>query len=118
VPAVLVLVERAERMRLLTGALFAVYLAVWTLGWTGGAWPAHVLALDLALAVVVALLAWRARVRVALVPFAGGAMHLVLQAHLVSAPESLLGWGATAVGLGFALLLASLAASYRLRRTT
>lgn len=116
VPATLVPVERAERMRLLTGALFAVYLATWTLGWTGGAWPAHVLALDLALAVAVALLAWRARVRLALVPFAAGAMHLVVQAHLVPAPQSLLGWGGTAVGLGFALLLGSLAASYRLRR--
>lgn len=116
VPTALVPVERAERMRLLTGALFAVYLAVWTLGWTGGAWPAHVLALDLAMAVVVALLAWRARVRVALVPFAAGVAHLVVQAHLIPAPRSLLEWGATAVGLGFALLLASLAASYRLRR--
>ena len=117
VPAVFARVERAECMRLLTGALFAVYVGVWTLGWTGGAWPAHVLALDLALAGAVALLAWRARVRVALVPFAAGALHLVVKAHLVPAPESQLGWGATAVGVGFALLLASLAASYRLRRT-
>jgi hypothetical protein len=115
---VLVPVDGAERMRLLTGALFATHLAVWTLGWTGGAWPAHVLALDLATAVVVALLAWRARVRVALVPFAAGAIHLVVKAHLIPAPQSLLEWGATAVGLGFALLFVSLAASYRLRGTS
>ncbi|MEA2753444.1 MAG: hypothetical protein QOI41_7587 [Myxococcales bacterium] len=118
VPPSFVLVERAERMRLLTGALFTLHLAVWTLGWTGGDWPAHVLALDLATAAVALLFAWRARVRVALVPLAAGAMDLVVRAHLVPAPRSLLEWGATAVGLGFALLLASLAASYRLRRTS
>lgn len=117
IPA-LVLVERAERMRLLTGALFAAYAGVWTLGWTGGDWPAHVLALDLAAAAVVLMFAWRARVRVALVPLTAVAMHAVVQAHLVPAPRSLLEWGASAVGLGFALLLASLAASYRLRRPT
>jgi hypothetical protein len=112
------MVDRAERMRLLTGALFTLHLAVWTLGWTGGHWPAHVLALDLATAVTALLLAWRARVRVALVPLAAGAMHLVVRAHLVPPPRSLLEWGATAVGLGFALLLASLLASYRLRGTS
>jgi uncharacterized protein YhhL (DUF1145 family) len=117
-PPAFVMVEREERMRLLTGALFAVYLGVWTLGWTGGDWPAHVLALDLASAAVVLLFAWRARARVALVPLTGVAMHAVVQAHLVPAPRSLLEWGASAVGLGFALLLASLAASYRLRKPT
>lgn len=112
------MVDQAERMRLLTGALFTLHLAVWTVGWTGGHWPAHVLVLDLATAVAALLLAWRARVRVALVPLAAGAMHLVVRAHLVPAPRSLLEWGATAVGLGFALLLASLLASYRLRATS
>jgi hypothetical protein len=118
VPPTFDMVDRAERMRLLTGALFTLHLAVWTLGWTGGHWPAHVLVLDLATAVGVLLLAWRARVRVALVPLAAGAMHLVVRAHLVPPPRSLLEWGATAVGLGFALLLASLLASYRLRGTS
>jgi hypothetical protein len=117
-PPVLVLVERAERLRLLMGALFTAYLAVWTMGWSGGEWPAHVLAIDLVAAAVVLLFTWRARVRVALLPLAGVALHAVVQAHLVPAPRSLLEWGATAVGLGFALLLASLAASYRLRRPT
>lgn len=111
-----VLVDRAERMRLLTGALFAVYLAVWTLGWSGGPWPAHVLALDLALTALVLLLVWRARVRVMLAPLAGCFLHTLLQKDLVPAPRSLLEWGGTAVALGFALLLASLAASYQLRR--
>jgi hypothetical protein len=117
VPPELVLVSHAERTRLLTGALFGAYLGVWTLGWTGGAWPAHVLALDVALAVAVALVAWRARTRLVLVPLALGAMHLVVASHLVPTPRTLVGWGGTAVVLGFALLLVSLAASYRLRRS-
>jgi hypothetical protein len=116
-PVVLVPVDRAERMRLVAGALFAAHLAVWTLGWSGGPWPAHVAALDLALTAVVLLFVWRARVRIALAPLFGCYAHFVVQAHLVAAPRSLLEWGGTAVGLGFALLIASLAATYRLRRT-
>ena len=112
----LVLAPHAERMRLLAGALFAAYLGVWTLGWTGGAWPAHVLLLDLALAVAVALFSLRSRTRLALAPLAASALHLVVVSHLVPAPQTLVGWGAAAVGLGFGLLLFSLAASYRLRR--
>lgn len=114
---VLVPLPHAERMRLVAGALFTTYLAVWTLGWSGGPWPAHVVALDLALTALVIMTVWRARVRVVLVPFAASLGHLVVQRHLLPAPHSLLEWGATAVTLGFVLLLASLAASYQLRRT-
>lgn len=56
--------------------------------------------------------------RIALVPLAGTAVHFIVDAHLVPAPRSLVEWGGTAVGLGFALLLASLAVSCRLRRTS
>lgn len=110
--------EPAEKMRLLAGALVAVYLAAWTQGWTGGPWPAHVLALDVVMALLALALVWRARMRVMLVPLAGGVVHVVVQQHLVPAPRSLLEWGGTAVALGFALLLASLAASYRLSTRT
>ena len=110
-------VEAAERLRLLGGAVFAGYLGVWTVGWVGGAWPAHVIALDVALGVVVLLLAWRAKVRVTLPALGVAYLHFVVKAHLVPAPRSLLEWGGTAMVLGFALLVGSLAASYRLRRT-
>ena len=110
-------VEAAERLRLLGGAVFAGYLGVWTASWVGGAWPAHVIALDVALGVVVLLLAWRAKMRITLPALGVAYLHFVVKAHLVPAPRSLLEWGGTAVVLGFALLVASLAASYRLRRT-
>ena len=54
-------------------------------------------------------------VTVALAPLSGSYLHLAVQVGLVTAPRSLLSWGVSAVGLGFALLIASLAASYRLR---
>ena len=114
-------VDAAERARLLTGAAFALYLAAWTAPWTGGGWPAHVLVLDLALTVLVVLAVWRARVRAFPAPLAPIAAlaasygHFVVQAQLVPAPRSSGEWGASAVALGFVLLLGSLATSYRLR---
>ena len=107
--------DRAATARLLTGALFGVYLAVWTFGWTGGAWPAHLVLLDLALTAAVILLVVRPRIRVALAPLATTYAHFAVQTGLVTAPHSIVQWGAAAVGLGFALLIASLVASYCLR---
>ncbi len=105
----------AARRRLLTGALFASYLAVWTFGWIGGPWPMHLLALDLSVTAVVLISVARTRVRIALAPLAATYAHLAVQARLVSAPASILEWGVASVGLGFALLIASLTASYCLR---
>jgi len=106
---------RASAMRLLTGAVFSLYLSVWTRGWVGGPWPAHVIALDLVVTATVLAAVWRTRVRLAVAPLAITWVHLVVQARLVPPPRSLLEWGGAAVALGFGLLLASLAASYRLR---
>jgi hypothetical protein len=108
-------VDHGARMRLLTGAGFALYLSAWTLGWSVGPWPAHVVALDIGLTVVVIAAAWKARVRALLAPLLVSYLHFVVQAGIVPAPRSLVEWGASAVGLGFALLAASLATSYRLR---
>lgn len=105
----------AAMVRLATGAVFALYLAIWTEGWSGGAWPAHVLALDALLAVAVVVGVWKLRARLALAPFAASSVHFVVQARLVPAPRSAVEWGGAAVGLGFVLLFASLAASYWLR---
>jgi len=101
--------------RLLTGSLFAVYLAVWTFGWTGGAWPAHLLALDLALTAAVVVIAVKPRIRSGLAPLVVSYAHFAVQTGLVAAPHSIVQWGASAVGVGFALLVASLVASYCLR---
>jgi hypothetical protein len=105
----------AERVRSLVGALFAAYLSVWTLRWTSGPWPAHAVWLDVGLTVLVAIAVWRMRARVALVPLAACYAHLIVQAHLVPIPTTSVAWGETTIALGFALLAASLLASYRLR---
>lgn len=108
-------VDRAAMTRLLAGAAFGAYLSVWTLGWSGGPWPAHVAALDLVLTAAAIVAVWRARARIALAPLVATYAHLVIAARLLPTPRSPLGWGASAVGLGFALLLGSLVASYTLR---
>jgi hypothetical protein len=104
----------AER-RWLLGAAVLAHLSAWAAGWTGGAWPAHVAPLDLALTAGLAAAAWRWRTRGAFAPAAALWGHFVWQAGLVPRPHSIQHWGGVTVGVGFALLGASLATSYRLR---
>jgi hypothetical protein len=106
---------RTARLRLVTGALVALYLSAWTAGWTSGAWPDHVVALDVALAVGLAFLFVRGRVRVALAPLGATGVHFVVRADLVPAPRGPVEWGGAAMALGFAALIVALATSYRLR---
>lgn len=119
-------VERTERVlvptegqasfqRLAVGAGSCLYLALATAGWAGGPLPEHVLAYDVVAAVVALVAALRFHVRAALTPLAIGAGHFVVSARLVPAPKGALQWGGAAIALGFALLLASVAVSYRLR---
>ncbi len=103
------------RRRLLVGALFATYLATWTMHWSGGPWPLHVLWLDLVVTGAALTLAMRSRVLIALAPLAASYAHFLVQTHLVSAPRTTLQWGVSFTGGAFALLLGSLAASYWLR---
>jgi hypothetical protein len=102
-------------LRLVTGSLFALYLSIWTLDWTGGRWPAHLAALDLSIGLLVVLIAWRGRLRLALAPAALSGVHWIVQARLIPPPTSLVEWGAAAVGLGFTCLIAALAMSCWLR---
>lgn len=111
----LVTFERPARVRLLSGTASALYLAVWTAGWTGGALPEHVLALDAAFLALALLLVWRRGARLVLAPLAGTSLHAAWALGLIPQPRSMLEWGASAVALGFALLVASLVTSYRLR---
>jgi hypothetical protein len=111
-------VSPGEQVRLLTGALFAAYLGGWTARWSHGAWPAHVLALDAALGLVVVLAVWRTHVRLPLLPLAACYGHLVVESRILPMPASTVAWGETIVALGFALLAGSLAVTFRLRTYT
>lgn len=117
VAPVLVPLARSAQARLWTGALSALHAAVWTFGWTGGKLPAHAAWLDVTFAIVMLALAWRLRDKVILLPPALGGAHALFAADLVPAPRSALEWGLAALGIGFALLGASLGVSYRLRRS-
>jgi len=101
--------QPGERIRLLTGALFSLYLALWAREATASAWPAHSLVLDALLGVVVAVWVWRARARLALAPLGATLLHAAVERGLVSAPRGSLEWGVTGIVLGFLLLLGSLA---------
>ena len=86
---------------------------MWTIPWSGGPLPQHLISLDLLLSAALLILVWRARVRTAaIVPLVGTYAHLAVQTGAISAPETRLQWGLTSVGLGFGLLVGSLAASF------
>lgn len=108
--------ERPALVRLCAGALGCLYLAAWTQGWVGGAWPRHAWWLDAALAVATSIWVLRRRDRLPLVLPAVAAAHWIVQARIVPAPANVVQWGAACVGTGFALLLLALTISVRLRR--
>lgn len=105
----------SERARSYVGAFFALYLSAWTTRWSGGPWPAHLVWLDAALTIALLIAAWKLHSRAVLAPLAPVYAHLVVAAQIISAPRSPVEWGATFVGMGFALLVGSIATSYRLR---
>jgi hypothetical protein len=107
--------EPGERIRALTGAVFALHLSAWSVGWAGGPFPHHVAALEAALTAVMLLGAWRLRSRAPLAPLAASYAHWAAQEHLVPMPRSDVQWGVTAVALGFLLLGGSLSVAYRMR---
>ncbi len=104
----------ASRRRLLVGAGTCVYVAAWTLAWSGGPWPAHLLALDAAL-LAAGLLAWRHRVSFAVLPGLLAWSHAAVVERWIYAPTTTTGWGITGVVAGFALLAVGVLASLRLR---
>jgi hypothetical protein len=108
--------DRGSLLRLLTGSLFAVYLASWTCGWSGGPWPAHIVLLDGLLAAALLFMAVPLRGRIAFVPLAATSLHLALERGWIATPRSTLGWGATSTALGFAVMLVALGVSWLLSR--
>lgn len=107
--------RRPERMRFLTGTASALYFSAWTLGWSGGALPAHVWWLDLSLASVLLGVVWGFRAYLPLVPLALSCLHLGVQTGTVSLPRTRTQWGLSEVGLGFALLATAVLTSWQSR---
>jgi len=105
--------EPPERMRLLVGAVSALYLSTWTLAWSGGALPAHSVWLDVLLAGVLLGMFWGFRAYLALVPLAFSCLHFGVQTGAVSLPRGRAQWGFCEVGLGFALLGSALVTSWQ-----
>jgi hypothetical protein len=107
--------NRASIVRLLTGSVFCAYLSLWTLDWAHGSLPDHILALDLLLGTTVAALVWRTKMWIPVFPLAANCIHFAVQARLIEAPRTVLGWGATCVAVGFCLLATAVGTSWRFR---
>jgi len=105
-----------ERRRLYVGVASFAHLALWTETWGGGSLPAHSLALDLALVVGLAFLFVRLRVYSAALPVVALGLHYAVARRILTLPDSALGWGLWAVGLGFALLVFSVAGTLQYER--
>ncbi len=108
----------AARARLVSGAIVAMYLAAWTVGWQGLPLPDHSLTLDASFVGAALVVAWRIGARALFGPVSVTCVHGAFASGLVPTPRTMLEWGGTAVAFGFVLLGASLATSYRLRHVT
>ncbi len=105
------------RPRLFVGTALALYLAVWSAGWTGGALPEHYLWLDALLGVALLAASRRWHRRLLLAPLLPVVVHLTGQRGWIPEPTTALEWGATCIGAGFVMLFSSLAASWWFGRT-
>lgn len=111
--------DAAEIARAWAGVLFASHLAAWSVTWSHGAFPSHVLLLDEALTLAAALGARLTRAKTPFaVPLIALYTDLVVRGNLLPVPHSGVAWGELAIALGFALLGGSLFVSYRLRHFT
>lgn len=98
--------------RLLAGAMTSAHFSAWTAMTSGGLWRTHVLWLDLVLAVALVLALARARRAGPLVPLAALATHFAITLGWIRAPHHAAEYGVWSIGIGFALLGASLITSW------
>lgn len=92
----------------IVGLCTAAHVAAWL---ALGAWDAHVVALDVALGLGLALCAWRLRSAAALAPIAAIGAHGLVVARVVTAPVTALEWGAWLTGAGFVTLAGAVVAT-------
>ena len=102
---------RGEMLRLLSGAAGLAYLAIWTHGWGGGPWPAHVLPLDLALVTAGVVVAWSTRTAAPLSPGFLTCLHWIVAARVIPMPRTATDQALFHVVAGFVLLIGSLGVS-------
>lgn len=113
IPATFAVAAMPNLARQLAWAGYAFYIAAWMRGWDGGPLPAHIVPLDLALSFAIAVAAWKTRVRVIVLPLVGGYLHWSIQTRLLRAPQSPMQWGVATFTTGFAMLVGSVIASWR-----
>jgi hypothetical protein len=104
----LVMARRGGRARLYPGAVLCFYLAVWTFGWEGGAFPGAEPWLILTATGLLLLMAWFRRTPAALV----AAIVAILPGSEHWLPSGALQWGAFCLLIGFVTLPAGIALNW------
>jgi hypothetical protein len=109
-------ITAGERLRCWSGALFSLYLGLWTMSAQHGAPLHHLIALDVTLTLVAGIAAWRSRARVTfLVPLVATYIHFIAHERLIPIPTSEASIGEASIAFGFALLGGALLVNYKLR---
>lgn len=101
-----------KRRRLYIGAVFSIYIALWTLGWTGGALPELNLWLNGAAIAVLLAMAWMLRLPSAI----PAALLIMLAGAEAFMPRGRLQWGSFVMVMGFTSLVAGIAMNIWYRR--
>ena len=94
-----------KRRRLYVGAVVSIYIGVWTLGWTGGAFPELNLWLNGTAIVVLLAMAWILRLPSAI----PAALFIMVAGAEAFMPTGRLQWGSFVMVMGFTSLLAGIA---------
>jgi len=113
--------SRPRQQRLIVGAVSAFYIACQTIGWQHWPLPPLNLAVNLVTAAVLLLIAWRLRMRFALLPFLFGLMPAFIKyiPLIIRYLKGLSGfeWGIILLFIGFLALVIGIAVNWSMRGT-
>ncbi len=113
--------SRPLQRRLIVGAVSAFYIACQTLGWQQWPLPPLNMAVNLVTAAVLLLIAWRLRMRCALLPLLFGLIPVIVRyiPLIIRLLKSLSGfeWGVILLLIGFIALVVGVAVNWNMRKT-
>ena len=113
--------SRSQQRRLIVGAVCAFYIACQTLGWQHWPLPRLNMTVNLVAAAVLLLIAWRWRMRCALVPLLFGLTPAIIKyiPLIIGLLKSLSGfeWGVILLLTGFVALVVGIAVNWSMRGT-
>lgn len=103
-----------RRYRLYVAMVVCVYIAIWTIGWQGGALPEPNLWLNFTIAVILLAMAWRWRLPSAFL----AVIVVLLPGAEALIPHGPLQWGIVILGAGFIALIVGIVINLRQKKAT